>query len=371
MRTTSSTTYKMTYPNATHFAFVPAIIRLTDISAYKQVTVKVESTTNERTYTETREVHNGSVYFDIQRALQMCFDEVERGIIDYGVAFNDSPLKHTVKVTTTLTGESGSIYPTAYYIDALWGAIRVGESSGGELSRRWFVNYPFSVDVFTKYGDEFDITVDNDPSKGVIYYNQEPNADGATKFRRALLNPAHIFDVAPTNRKIHVALPHGIVLKDDTESNGLTAYTLDIDRTEQSDNNVYLRWVDSQGRYEYYLFKKMGDDYEYTAGAWERNEITRPTAYAQGQNVASGMRQAFTQSIGMTLGAKLVDAPTLDYLITLLGSPIVDMFAGYDDNDTPLWRRVNIAPSKFQRTTKPLQDFSVQIVVPSLNLQTL
>lgn len=371
MRTLTNNNYTMHYPNATHFAFVPAVVRLTDISAYQQASVTVASTTNGRTYTETREVHNGSVYFDIQRAIQMCFDEVERATIDYGVAFNDSPLKHSVKVTTKLTGEGGSIQPTAYYIDALWGAIRVGESSGGELRRRWFVNFPFSVDVFTKYGDEFDITVDDGRSDGVIYYNQEPNADGATEYRRALLAPAHIFDVAPTTQNIHIALPHGIVLKDDTESNGLTAYTLDIDRTEQSDNNVYLRWVDSQGRYEYYLFKQMGDDYEYTAGAWERNEVDIPTAYVQGQNVASGMRQAFTQSIGMTLGAKLVDAQTLDYLLTLLGSPIVDMFAGYDDNDTPLWRRVNVSPSKFQRTTKPLQDFSVQIVVPSLNLQTL
>lgn len=371
MRTLTNNNYTMHYPNATHFAFVPAIIRFTDITAYQQATVTVASTTNGRTYSETREVYNGSVYFDIQRAIQMCFDEVERASIDYGVAFNDSALKHTVKVTTTLTGEDGSTSPTAYYIDALWGAIRIGESSGGELRRRWSINYPFTIDVFTKYGDEFDITVDNDRSNGVIYYNQEPSASGATQYRRALLAPAHIFDVAPTTQKIHIALPHGIVLKDDTESNGLTAYTLDIDRSDQSDKNVYLRWVDSQGRYEYYLFKKIDDEYEYKAASWERNEVTMPTAYDNGLNVASGMRQSFTQGIGVTLGAKLVDAPTLDYLITLLGSPIVDMFAGYDDNDTPLWRRVNVSPAKFQRTTKPLQDFTVQIIVPSLNLQIL
>ena len=371
MRTLTSNNYTMEYPNATHFAFVPAIIRLSNIEAYKQATVTVASTINGRTFSETREVFNGSVYFDVQRAIQMCFDEFERATIDYGVAFNDSPLKHTIKVTTTITGDEGTITPSAYYIDALWGTIRIGESSGGELRRRWFVNFPFTIDLFTKYGDEFDITVDDGRSDGVIYYNQEPSATGATEYRRALLAPAHIFDVAPTTKKIHIALPHGIVLQDDRESNGLTAYTLDIDRSEQSDRNVYLRWVDNQGRYNYYLFKKLGDEYEYTSAEWMRNEVDMPTAYQNGQNVASGLRQAFTQNIGMTLGANLVDAPTLSYLLTLLGSPIVDMFAGYDDADAPLWRRVNVSPSKFQRTTKPLQDFSVQIVVPSLNLQTL
>lgn len=371
MRTLTTTNYTMDYPNATHFAFVPAVIRLTNAGKYSQATVTVASTTNGRSYTETREVHNGSAYFDVQRAVQMCFDEFERAEIDYTQDFNDSPLKHTVRVHVSLNGNNGSTAPDDFLVDALWGTIRVGESSGGELRRRWFVNYPFTIDLFTKYGDEFDITVDDGMSDGVIYYNQEPNATGATKYRRALFAPAQIFDIAPKTTKVHVALPHGIVLRDDKEFVGLTAYTLNIDRTEPSSRSVYLRWVDSQGRYNYYLFNKQGDEYEYTAGEWQRNEVGVPTAYSNGLNVASGLRQAFTQGIGTTLGAKLVDAPTLDYLITLLGSPIVDMLAGYDDNGAPLWRRVNVAPSKFQRTTKPLQDFSVQIIVPSLNLQTL
>lgn len=371
MRILTTTNYTMQYPNATHFAFLPAIIRLTNVEAYKQAAVTVASTTNGRTFSETREVYNGSVYFDVQRAIQMCFNDVERAVIDYGITFNDSALKHTVKVTTTITGDNGTVTPTAYYIDALWGTMRVGDTSGGDMRRRWFINYPFTIDLFTKYGDEFDITVDDGRSDGVIFYNQEPNATGATEYRRALLAPAHIFDLLPTTQKIHLALPHSIVLKDDTESNGLTAYTLDIDRTEQSDRNVYLRWVDEQGRYQYYLFRNLGKEYEYKSVAWERHEMDMPTAYVNGQNVASGARQALTQGVAVTLGAHLVDAHTLSYLLTLLGSPVVDMFAGYADDDTPQWQRVNVSASKYQRTTKPLQDFSVQIVVPSLNLQTL
>jgi hypothetical protein len=160
------------------------------------------------------------------------------------------------------------------------------------------------------------------------------------------------------------------VLEDDKEYIGLTAYTLDLDRSEASSKNVYLRWVDSQGRYIYYLFKKNGDTYEYVAEEWMQKQIGVPTTYNNGLNIG-GVRQSFTQGIAMTLGVRLADEHTLDYLMTLLGSPIVDMFAGYDDNEHPLWQRVNVVPSKFERTTKPLQDFNVQIVVPSLNLQSL
>jgi hypothetical protein len=253
----------MQYPNATHFAFVPAIINFTNVGAYKQASVTVQSMVNRRLYNEKREVFDGKVSFDIQRAIQMCFDDNDRAQIDYNKAFSDNPLKHTVRVIAMLTKEDGVNTPIdAFLIDALWGTIRVGESSGGAMRRRWFLNYPFTVDVFAKYGDEFDITVDNGRSNGILLHNQEEDATGATSYRRALLTPAQVFNPTPTNTKIHIAMPHGIVLQDDNESIGLTAYTLDIDRSEASANNVYLRWVDHQGRYCYYLFKKQGESYE-------------------------------------------------------------------------------------------------------------
>lgn len=362
----------MQYPNATHFAFVPAIINFINVGAYKQASVTVQSMTNRRLCNEKREVFDGKVSFDIQRAIQMCFDDNERAHIDYSKAFNNNPLKHTVKVTALLTKEDGFNTPIdAFLIDALWGTIRVGESSGGAMRRRWFVNYPFTVDVFTKYGDEFDITVDDGRSDGVIYYNQEPDATGATAFRRALLAPAQIFDPTPYNTKIHIAMPHGIVLQDDVESIGITSYTLDIDRSEASANNVYLRWVDNQGRFCYYLFKKQGESYEYAVSEWIHNEQVVPTAYVNGLNIGDGRKQTFTQGVAITIGAKLVDAQTLTLLLSLNGSPLIDMFVGYDENDAPKWQRVHVASSKFERTTKPLQDFTTQIILPTANLQSL
>lgn len=371
MRTLSTNDYTVRYPNATHFAFVPAIVDIAVKTSHKQATIKVSSTSNGRSFAETREIHNGSVFFDIQRHIQMCFDDTERIHIDYNTPFTDSQLKHTIKVQITLAKDAATIAVDDILIDALWGGVRIGESSGGELQRRWFVNYPFSVDVFTKYGDEFDITVDNGRSDGVIFYNQEPDATGATAFRRALLTPAQIFDVSPTTSKIHIALPHGIVLKDDNENIGLTAYTLDIDRSEPSSKNVYLRWVDNQGRFNYYLFKTLGENIEYKTNAWTRNEMGIPTAYVDNLNVSNGVRQSFVEGRSITLGAQLVNDATLSYLLTIQGSPIVDMFAGYDDTDKPLWQRVNVSPAKFERTNKPLQDFSTQIVIPTATLQQL
>jgi hypothetical protein len=271
-----------------------------------------------------------------------------------------------------LTKEDGLSTPIdAFLIDALWGTIRVGESSGGAMRRRWFINYPFTVDVFAKYGDEFDITVDNGRSNGILLHNQEEDATGATSYRRALLTPAQVFNPTPTNTKIHIAMPHGIVLQDDVESIGITSYTLDIDRSEASANNVYLRWVDNQGRFCYYLFKKQGESYEYAVSEWMHNEQVVPTAYVNGLNIGDGRQQTFTQGIVMTIGAKLVDAQTLTLLLSLNGSPLIDMFVGYDENDAPKWQRVHVASSKFERTTKPLQDFTTQIILPTANLQSL
>lgn len=361
----------MQYPNATHFAFVPAIINFTNVEAYKQASVTVQSMANSRLYNEKREVFNGKVSFDIQRAIQMCFDDNEQAHIDYGVAFNDSPLKHTVKVIAMLTKEDGlNTIIDAFYIDALWGTIRVGESTGGTLRRRWFINYPFTVDVFTKYGDEIDITLDGG-GKGETIYNNMPDASGATPYRRALIVPTLLLDIPPKTTKIHIALPHGMILQDDKEMLGIYAYTLDIDRSEISPNNIYLRWIDNQGRYCYYLFKKRSESYEYAASEWLRNMIDVPTAYVKGLNIGNGKHQAFTQSKAITISAKLVDESILTLLLSLNGSPLIDMFAGYNDDNTPKWQRVHVAPSKFERTTKSLQDFTTQIILPTVNIQSL
>ena len=84
-----------------------------------------------------------------------------------------------------------------------------------------------------------------------------------------------MIDPSTVARSVHIAVPHSLVLKNDEEAVGMVGYTLDIDR---SANGVYLRWIDQQGRYCYYLFKEIGSASTVsTSSTWERNDMNVPT----------------------------------------------------------------------------------------------
>lgn len=92
--THSSTGTVVEYPNATHFAFVPAIFKITKIpTEYNKLEMVLTDRQAQQTYSEEREPFNGTAYFDIRRYLQLLFNNVAHGVIDYSKGFVDSPLK--------------------------------------------------------------------------------------------------------------------------------------------------------------------------------------------------------------------------------------------------------------------------------------
>jgi hypothetical protein len=75
----------------------------------------------------------------------------------------------------------------------------------------------------------------------------------------------------------------------------------------------------------------------------------------------------YSQQESISLGAKLVDAETFDFLLTLTHSPVVEVLANASDyvedpTTTPLWERVSVVGGSYARTGAPLQDFAVSIV---------
>lgn len=357
------------YPNATHFAFVPAIFKITKIPAnYDRLEMVISNRDSILEYTEEREPLNGTAYFDIRRYLQLMFDSDTYGAIDYGKAFVDSPLKKTAHIAIYWYRNGQQEYIGSFSVDAIWGTISARESSGGVMRRKWFVRYPFTVDVFAKNGTSFDVLIDGKRSD-IMFYNHDEDAEGATTYHRYLLNPAKVIDPSTVARSVHIAVPHSLVLKNDEEAVGMVGYTLDIDR---SANGVYIRWIDQQGRYCYYLFKEIGSASTVSASStWERNDMNVPTAYIDGVNIETSVRQSLSRKKTRSLGAKLVDSETYDFLLTLAQSVVVDVFDGYDANDAPLWHRVNIVAGSYEKTTKHYQDFIFSIEEPAQSAQML
>ena len=231
-------------------------------------------------------------------------------MIDYSKAFVDSPAEKNIYATIYWYRNGSQFYLGTFGIDAIWGTISARESSGGIMRRKWFVRYPFTVDVFAKNGTSFDVLTDGKQSD-IISFTTTTRTGRCDPIPPLPAESGKSDRPSTVARSVHIAVPHSLVLKNDEEAVGMVGYTLDIDR---SANGVYLRWIDQQGRYCYYLFKEIGSASTVsTSSTWERDDMNVPTAYIDGVNIENVSPAKPIPKKTRSLGAKLVDSETYDF----------------------------------------------------------
>lgn len=369
------------YPNTVHFANVPAIVRVkwaTGTAEYVPDVVTIQlSDVDARMYTEYRAVFNNEVVFDIRRFMQTAFVDLGIDVVNYsGGMWVVNPNYHSVDaVVSYKDANNNTVIAASFTVDAVFGNIERGESTGGNIRRRWFINYPFTLDFYIKKGDALNLIVDGEERPGVNFATDEipaPSPLRASGYYRRLLNVKELIDPFTIDKNFRLSQPFGYVTENDVESAGIVTYDVDIDRTlADCKKGVYLRWIDNLGRFCYWLFKDLGTSDAVVGSSYISADIVNPIIYNSGVNAGTDIRQSFSRTKTRNLGAKSVDAELFEFLLTLVSSPFVDMFDGYDANDVPQWHRVNVAPGTVARSTKPRQDFTVAIVEPTQITQSL
>lgn len=382
MRKIQNTTGKRvcTYPNTVHFSNVPALVRVAWdnpdglLFVPENVTITLTDATG-RVYAETRAVFNNEVVFDIRRYLQTAFSNAALDRVDYsGEMWAANNNLRTIEAVVAYIGENGeTVVVVNFSTDAVFGNIERGESTGGNIRRRWFVNYPFTLDWWVRGKDEFSVIIDGVDRPGISFPNEKGSGvTTASGFTRATLNVGTLVDSFNADKRIRLVQPFGYVAKNDRESVGVVAYDLDIDRTpKDAEKRVYLRWIDNLGRFCYFLFRDLGTSDAVTGSSYASAVLTNPVIYNDGVNVGTGVRQDFARVKTRNLGAKGVDRELFDFLLTLNSSPWVDMFDGYDEDNVPQWHRVNVSPATVAKSTKAIQDYTVAIVEPTQTTQSI
>jgi hypothetical protein len=340
------------------------------------VTIQL-SDADARMYTEYRAVFNNEVVFDIRRFMQTAFVDLGIDVVNYsGGMWVVNPNYHSVDaVVSYKDANNNTVIAASFTVDAVFGNIERGESTGGNIRRRWFINYPFTLDFYIKKGDALNLIVDGEDRPGVNFATDELPSSApvrASGYFRRLLNVKELIDPFTIDKNFRLSQPFGYVTKNDVESAGIVTYDVDIDRTPADcKKGVYLRWIDNLGRFCYWLFKDLGTSDAVVGSSYISADIVNPIIYNSGVNAGTDVRQSFSRTKTRNLGAKSVDAELFEFLLTLVSSPFVDMFDGYDANDVPQWHRVNVAPGTVARSTKPRQDFTVAIVEPTQITQSL
>ena len=137
-----------------------------------------------------------------------------------------------------------------------------------------------------------------------------------------------------------------------------------INRLVVDDSNcgIYIRWIDRHGFYQYYLFMEGESVTESSSEGEKINELYDDSKYTyfgvshyQGKSISRVVKACAT----------LVGADTIDMLMTILSSPLVDMYAD------GMWIPVNISGGSFARSMEHLQDFEISIEIPDIKSQML
>lgn len=355
--------YSIEYPNELAYAGMPAIVRVSNLDAsYLGVGLTIQ--VGEEYYTETRTPYNGEVVFDISRYMQLAF--VGRSLSPHYGDMNDeqgvisntqADMSVVVYLTTASETKENAL---SFDVNALVGYMPIGRANGGVRGRRWFVNFPQTFDFYGEEHLEVSLSIDNESVAIPIQRLGEAIQQISVELSPYRGNATEGAQSAVLSATDAVYL-NGDVLNRGAQS----AYRLTIDRCT---SGVYLRWLDNFGQWCYYLFRVTGRNYTTKeTQSWQDGILRNELKYEGGVFLASGQtHQQMTQQESISLGAKLVDAETFDFLLTLANSPMVEVLTNateYQANNstTPLWERVSVAGGSFARTGAPLQDFVVSI----------
>ncbi len=360
MRQTTVSGITIKYPDAIGFAFMPCLIKASGTNA---ASMEATITRSSKSYTYSVETFSNGCIMDFREYVQALFDGLDFEDIDYTRDASDSHMGDTFTVALVIkNSEDKSVATFTFSTFYVWGAMRAGETWNATKKLTWFKHFPFSIgQYFSKatsvllYGDNKVMSHYIDITKAGMFEFTHRNFDANAK-----LYEIKNYGGAITQATFDASFDFTFYLK--TSSSYTTLATITVDDTEEG---IYLRWVDRHGFYRYWLFTQGDEERAISSNtSYLRNNDYDDTIY--GYYGANGRRQGYEREDTIPLCAPLVDSDTYEMLQDLASSPVVDMYLGNNK-----WQSVTIKAGTYTKTTDILQDFVCNLVLNNTNIQQL
>lgn len=361
MRQTTINGISIRYADAVGFAFLPCIFeaRGNDLAS-----MDIEISIKGYVYNFSSEAFKTRCIADYREYIQDAFDGIGFGFEsdEYELDYEISSLMEKANIEVTFSNASGDrlgafIFSTSY----VWGAMRPGEVWNGHKRLKWFTHFPFSFGLYANADTKILVSPNGAPQK----YIDIPR-EGMYDFFNTHLDP---------RAKRTIIYNYDGEIKQATFDNtfDLTFYLEGGKQSEllciehdDTEDGIYLRWIDRHGFYRYWLF---------TQGENER-AISSDTSFIR-NNLAAyqdtyayvgayGRRQGYQREDTITLCAPLLDSDTYDLLQDVASSPVVDMYMSDGS-----WQGVTIKAGSYTKSTAILQDFVCNLVLNNTNIQQL
>lgn len=355
------------YPDEVTFAFLPNIIEITGASG-KTASVKIDvHPFLGGGHSEiTVPVFGQSLKVDISRLIQS-------SLFANVMADPSAVATRCRRAIFLIYKDDGNLLYTSTFA-VIWGSVepfgRVGQygliKAGEDVYRRavrYFKHYPFSVECVTGNNQEWVVSIDgaaygaatSAPDTGILSVGGSTFATAQQRAELFLqaINRDNVWDVT----------------FDATFGNILYYCSQEVSvAIDERAQGYYLRWVDTSGLLQYYLFAE-GTDTEKTKDSGTMSmEMQRGGVYYNRAARVYGKERTHTKKICASLVPECEQR-----MVQSIGAAIVcDLYQGKDGNGQDLWMPVLVNGGSLSvRECRGMQDIEIEIEIPSGAVQRL
>lgn len=315
---------------------------------------------------------NGKVYADFQSFAQALFGSL---VFEQSVpqVITDTQLGRTFAYNVQVTlDDDTTVNFLNLYVFTIWGAMAPTgrDVFNGERRVKVWRNYPFAFGLyangnsgtllFRADGSFTPQTVSLPQTQGMYSVPVDALPSGA--------NTIEVYDYAGVLQQatFDFTFDFTFYLNTNTPMTKIMQMEVESCQPQDFDRHVYLRWVNRHGFYCYWLFEKKTEQRKVSAIM----DMSRPElegyTIAHGYQRGAGRRAAYSREDILPVCAPMVDALQYDYLFDIATSPVVDMYSG-----DGVWVAVNAQAGTYNMGSAELQDFVVNIKLPTIPIQRL
>lgn len=361
MRTENKNGITISYPDEIGFAFMPCVVK----AKGEGITV-LETVINgtEQTFTYRIDAFGDYAILDYREYIQAMFSGYLGAKLDYSINSAKNPLLQAVSVSVCVYDAQGSkLADLEYTTNYVWGAIQTGETWNGYKRLTWFRNYPFSFGLF----------VDSATSLLIDGKKYDMVSSGIWDITSKTFGSRPVHTVNSFNGEIKQAtfdLTFDLTFYLGSDLNQKRVFVID---TDDSDEGIFLRWIDRHGFYRYWLFVTGEESRAVTSsGEFMRNNLEEWDDELFCYLGSNGRRQGYGRTDTIPICATLVDSDTFDFLQDLTTSPVVDMYLGGDWlQGQDRWQSVTVKAGTYTKSRDTLQDFVANIILQEHKIQSL
>lgn len=291
--------------------------------------------------------YNGKTQFDLSGLSRMVFNRDEF----YKVEKIDNTLYKNLSVSFSYTVGSSTTSIGSANVKVIWGGLQIGETFSQNRTYRYFKGYPFTIPLYLEESAVLKINDTESETLNPGKYNLDITSDSIVSLFNAYFRKVFTTVFDKTFQPQRILIGKGI--------------EINVEVCDCNLGDTYLRWINTLGEWNYYLFKKTSEVIESEASDIVYEQYYDTVNYVNNHHAGTGQYISKSGTNILNVAAVHLSQDMYDFVRGITLSPIVDL---YDNGN---WKRVKIGDSDLTKSNRVLQNLEIEVILPDLITQSL